>query len=80
MTDTQAIIVYVVLLLAVPLWVMWTVRRDNERTIKWFIRMFPGRCFICSLHAWEVMEGLASGKPPKHFCIERGEHCREEER
>lgn len=70
MTDTQAIIAFVVLLLAVLLWVVWTIDRDARATVETFTRMFPGRCFVCSYHRWEVMEGHAWGKPPEHDCME----------
>jgi len=80
MSDTEATISFAALLLALLLWVVWTINRDAKHTVEEFIRMFPGRCFVCAYHRWEVMEGHASGAAPRHDCIERGEHRREEEK
>lgn len=71
MTDMEAIGAFVALLLATLLWVVWTIHRDARATVEAFTRMFPGRCFVCSYHRWEVMEGHASGKAPPHDCMEK---------
>lgn len=45
--------------------------RPVKRMVEQFVEAFPGRCMICSYHAYGVRERLTKELyPPPHDCIE----------
>jgi hypothetical protein len=49
-------------------------KADANETVREFMRKFPGRCLICSLHRYGFMHGFEKSRyPQKHDCIEAGE-------
>ena len=44
---------------------------DAERTVARFVKLFPGKCMICSLHRYGVDHGMTRDPEPRaHECID----------
>ena len=51
--------------------IMFFKPKSDEDIVREFIRVFPDRCMICSLHEFGVNNGLTKGKVEAHECIEK---------
>ncbi len=53
------------------LWGSYLLKRSARRTLAEFARDFPGKCPICSYHAFGVQRGHTRGTVKPHACIEK---------
>ena len=52
---------------------LWGRHRLQKGTVQEFTRRFPGRCMICSYHAYGVREGFCKPSAVEaHNCTEKG--------
>ena len=48
----------------------WLFCNGNENMIKEWNEQFPGKCIVCSYHAFGYREGLTEdATPPPHECL-----------
>jgi len=51
--------------------VMFFKPKTSKQIVEEFIKVFPDRCMICSMHDFGLNNGLCTGDAKTHKCIEK---------